>query len=231
MAVTKRHMVIDSGSTSSAAGTCSVPTGIHEKRCTVTSRADWFNSKMNVTTEQAKLTRTAPVARAPTCFSLIRLPFSITRRKPARGMSSINVAKCAISALHLGQFVHGRRRATSKDRHDNAQPHRHLGGGDHHDEEDNGLSPDVAQRAREGHEGQVDRVEHQLDAHEHDQRAAAGQQTEGADTEEQRGEDQVPGGGDVHASTSLWVRSRRANRTAPTTAMINRAAVASKAKR
>src|ERR1019366_10614172 len=144
MPVTKRHMAIDSGSTSSAAGTCSVPTVIHENRCTVTARADWCNSKMNVTTEQAKLTRTAPVARVPTCFSLIRLPFSITKRKPARGKSSINVAKWAISALHLGQFVHGRRRGSSKARHANAQPHRHLGGGDHHDEEDKGPSPQVA---------------------------------------------------------------------------------------
>ena len=33
----------------------------------------------------------------------------------------------------------------------------------------------------EAHEGQVDGVEHQLDAHEHDQRVTAGQQTDGAE--------------------------------------------------
>jgi hypothetical protein len=38
--VTKRHIVIDRGSTSSAAGTCNDPTLIHEKRLTVTSRVE-----------------------------------------------------------------------------------------------------------------------------------------------------------------------------------------------
>ena len=44
----------------------------------------------------------------------------------------------------------------------------------------------VAALAREGEEGQVRRVEHQLDAHEHHQRVAAHQHAEHAQAEERR---------------------------------------------
>jgi hypothetical protein len=63
MPVTKRHMVIESGSINSAAGTRKVPTLIHEKRLTVTSRVEWLSNKKNSTTLSTKLTPTTPVAR------------------------------------------------------------------------------------------------------------------------------------------------------------------------
>ncbi len=62
MPVTKRHMVIESGSTSNAAGTCRVPTLIHVKSWTVTSRVCWCSRSTNEITEATKLSPTTPVA-------------------------------------------------------------------------------------------------------------------------------------------------------------------------
>ena len=54
---------------------------------------------------------------------------------------------------------------------------------------------DVVERSGEGHEGEVDGVEHQLDAHEHHQRVAPDQQADGADGEQDGAEHEVPGVG------------------------------------
>jgi len=93
--------------------------------------------------------------------------------------------------------------------------------------------PDVAERAREGDEREVDRVEHQLDAHEHDEGASLGQKPEGPDTKEHGGENEGTRRRERSyvdlLGSATW--SRRANITAPTTAIISSAAVASKAKR
>ena len=62
MPVTKRHIVIDSGSTSSAAGTCRVPTVIQAKRLTVTSRDEWCSKSTKLMTARTKLAATTPVA-------------------------------------------------------------------------------------------------------------------------------------------------------------------------
>src|SRR5487761_2353785 len=228
MPVTKRLMVIESGSTSNAADTCREPTLIQSKRLTVTSRLLSCKSSTKATRVLAKLSATAPLWP-----SLMWRPFKRTIRNPARGSRMISVATCAISALHLGELVDRGRRAAPEDRHHDAEPDRHLGGGDDHDEEHNRLTADVAQGPRKGHEREVHGVEHQLEAHEHDQGASAREQTKGPDPEEQRGEHEVPGGGDVHDETSSLEapRSRRASSTAPTTAITSSAAVASKAKR
>ena len=53
-----------------------------------------------------------------------------------------------------------------------------------------------------GDEGQVHRVEHELDAHEHDQRVAPDQQPDGTHREQNRGEHQVPGGCQFHQASS-----------------------------
>src|SRR5688500_11530464 len=58
---------------------------------------------------------------------------------------------------------------------------------------------DVVEHPRERDEGEGDGVEHQLDAHEHHERVAAHQQADGADAEQQRPQDQVPGRRDVQA--------------------------------
>src|SRR5205823_5056668 len=78
-----------------------------------------------------------------------------------------------------------RGRATgAEDRHDDREPDDDLGRGhDHHEERDD-LPVERAVDPGEGDERQVDRVEHQLDAHEHDDRVAADEHTGRADGEQ-----------------------------------------------
>ena len=83
-------------------------------------------------------------------------------------------------------------------------------------------------------------IELMLNTHVHDQVVAPHQQADGADGEHNGRQAEVPGSREAHADSSLWSESsgsawtvggRRANTTAPTTAITRRAAVASKAKR
>ena len=70
------------------------------------------------------------------------------------------------------------------------------------------LAADVVELRGEGDEGEVDGVEHQLDAHEHHQRVAPDQQPDGADGEQQRAEHQVPGRGDLQAAITCDLSAR-----------------------
>ena len=83
--------------------------------------------------------------------------------------------------------------AGAEDAHDDREADHDLGGGDHHDEERDDLAVEGAVDPAEGHEGQVDGVEHQLDAHEDQDRVAPQQHADRADAEQQRGEEQVVG--------------------------------------
>src|SRR4051794_6693084 len=78
------------------------------------------------------------------------------------------------------------------DRHDDGGPHHHLRGGHDHDEERHDLAGDGAAGAGGRDQREVHRVEHQLDAHEHDDRVAPDEDAHGADREEDRGQDEVP---------------------------------------
>ena len=90
-------------------------------------------------------------------------------------------------------------------------------------------------------EGEVDGVEHQLDAHEHHERVAPHQQADGAEREEQRGEHEVPGRRDLddrERSSVVSLAGRRparlgvrARTTAATTAITSSTEVISKANR
>ena len=86
----------------------------------------------------------------------------------------------------------------AEDGDDDAEAHHHLGRGHHQDEEHQHLPADVVQGAGERDEGEVGGVEHELDAHEHDQHVSAHQHAEGADGEEHGSERQVPGRVDGH---------------------------------
>src|SRR5205823_2058976 len=93
----------------------------------------------------------------------------------------------------------------------------------------------------EGDEGQVDRVQHQLDTHEHDEHIAADEETDRADPEQHGGQRQVPGTGDSHnfvaSSCSSRLRSPatrvglRTRMTAPITAITRSTEVISKGNR
>src|SRR5829696_8342688 len=114
---------------------------------------------------------------------------------------------------------------------DDRQPHRGLGRRDRHDEDHEAL-PGCAVELREGHERQVHGVEHQLDAHEDDDRVAAREHADDADGEEDRREEERLGDhGPPPGSVRPGASPRRASTTAPTIAASSNTLVSSKATR
>src|SRR5882757_473851 len=95
------------------------------------------------------------------------------------------------SVLQQVRVVDRGRASGPEDGHDDGQTHHHFGGSDHHHEERDDLPVEVAVTAGERDEGQVRGIEHQLDAHEHDDRVAPDQHPCRTDGEQQRAEVQV----------------------------------------
>src|SRR5690349_2678329 len=122
------------------------------------------------------------------------------RRREARRRSSGGT-----SVLEQVGVVDRRGAAGSEDRHDDREPDDDLGRGDDHHEEGHHLAVERAVDPRKGDQGEVDGVEHQLDAHEHDDRVAPHQDADGADGEQHRRQQQVV---------------RRAHRSLPSTASV-----------
>src|SRR5215471_1959864 len=150
---------------------------------------------------------------------LVRRPPSSSTAAPASGnTSSSHAARCTPTAgrgtsvgtvaaraatatrvfvtptplvLQQVRVVHRRGPAGTEDRHQDRQPDDHFRGGDHHHEERGHLAVHLAVHARETDERQVDRVQHELDAHEDDQRVAADEHPDRADHEEDHGERHV----------------------------------------
>ena len=116
----------------------------------------------------------------------------------------ISHVTCSIgrSALHDVEVVRHGARAPAEDGDDDAEADDHLGGRDHQYEEDEHLSADVVEHACEGHEGEVGRVEHQLDAHEHHEYVAPHEDPQRSDREEHHAEGEVPVAVDGHPATS-----------------------------
>src|SRR5260221_9364439 len=86
--------------------------------------------------------------------------------------------------LQQVRIVHRRGPAGPEDRGQDRQAHDDLRGGHHHHEEGDDLPVEVAVHPRERDEGQVDRVQHQLHAHEDDERVPADQDAHAADHEQ-----------------------------------------------
>jgi hypothetical protein len=78
-----------------------------------------------------------------------------------------------------------------------ASPHRGFGGGHRHHEEDDQLTGVVVPLARIGDQRQVAGVEHQLDREEDADAVAPGQRADGADAEQHRRQQEIPGDGDA----------------------------------
>src|SRR3990170_2118557 len=106
--------------------------------------------------------------------------------QPSAGQNGIVQAKSATEEIHVVQVDRG---AGAEDLHDDGQA-------DHNREEHGELPVHGRQVAAEGDEGQVHRVEHQLDGHEDDQRVAPHQDADYAQREEQGAQDEV--GGERH---------------------------------
>src|SRR2546421_5437105 len=97
---------------------------------------------------------------------------SAVERPAARTTSAItgsprpsNGLRLALPA-HQAEIVHGEAVAQPEDGDDDGQPHRNLGGRHRHHEEHDGLAVGCAQPVAERDEGDVRRVQHQLDRHE-----------------------------------------------------------------
>src|ERR1700729_3668209 len=103
------------------------------------------------------------------------------------------------SALERIQVVGHRGLAAAEVRHHDPQAHHDLGCGHHEHEEHDRLPADVVEHAGEGDEGEVGRVEHQLNAHQHDQDVAPHQEADGTDGEDDGGQAEVPGSREAHA--------------------------------
>src|SRR3954451_13926201 len=102
-------------------------------------------------------------------------------------VASVSTGWLLLQLQEVG-VVDGGRTTGAEDGHDDGQSDDHLGGRDDHDEQRDHLAVQAAVDAGEGDEGEVGRVEHQLDAHEHDDRVATQQDRGRADGEEDRRE-------------------------------------------
>src|SRR3954451_11535270 len=159
----------------------------------------------------------APDCRTPDAVSYTPRTGSSAATRAADGTASgaanREVTGAALSVLEQVGVVHGCRPPGAEDRHDDREPDDDLGRGDEHDEQRDDLTVEVALHPREGDEGQVRRVEHELDAHEHDDRVAPDEHGAGADGEEQRGQVQPPD--QAHRGPPARVRTEPAARSGP----------------
>src|SRR5699024_9556335 len=108
-----------------------------------------------------------------------------------RGTRDVSQLPRRLLVLEQVRVIERRRPAGPEDLHDDREPHDHLGCGDDHHEEGDDLSLDVSVHPGERYERQVAGVEHELHAHEDDDRVAAHEDADRADGEQQRRKDDV----------------------------------------
>ena len=137
---------------------------------------------------------------------------------------SSTAAVFKLSSLHLVEVVNAELLLQAVHGDCDRQPDGRLGGRQREDEEDENLATARADGAviGEGHQRDIDRVEHQLDAHDDQDDVASRQNSPGADEEQHHGEYQVLMQG-RHQCVS-----RLASRTAPTTATSSTSETSSK---
>src|SRR6266496_3090154 len=213
--VISRTKLIDSGSMRSPMSTWRLPTGIQSNTCRFWTRCPSANPvlEMNRATPYTKdATTVAQPSRWP--HALVAFPPSSSTAAPSSGKAISSQAPPAApdaswtcwatvnvddtdypSVLQQVGVVHRGRPAGTEDRHDDREPDDHLGRGHHHHEEGHDLPVERTVDPREGDQRQVDRVEHQLDAHEHDDRVAPDQHADRADGEQQGRQQEVDGWG------------------------------------
>ncbi len=98
----------------------------------------------------------------------------------------------------------------AEDGDDDGQAYGGFSRGHHHDEEDEDLPADLMPLVREGDEGQVDGVEHQLDRHEDGDDVALDEEGGNAEREEDGAEHEIVGDRDNHVRTPFApARQRR----------------------
>src|SRR5690242_7664118 len=187
--------LIDSGSIRSPKSTCRLPTGIQSNTCRFCTR--WsagrpVEEKNRITPYTKDATTVAQPSRWPQASDA--LPPSRRTAAPISGNATSSQAPPAAplaswtpwaswkvddtdypSVLQQVGVVHGGRPAGTENRHDDRESDDHLGRGHHHHEEGHDLAVQRTVDPRERDQRQVHRVQHQLDAHEHDDRVAPDQ--------------------------------------------------------
>src|SRR5215469_7968759 len=202
---------IDNWSTSRFMFTWKPATGIQEYRCTSWLR--WLSPsrlKNAITPYTNAATGIATPSRCPQ-RSVRRPPVSSTAAPNSGKTSSshdsfsapVAATVCNVvipSVLQQVRVVHRRGPAGPEDRHQDREADHDLRGGHHHHEERDDLAVQVPVHARERHERQVARVQHQLDAHEHHDGVAPHEHADAADHEQDHGQGHVVDG--AHESAS-----------------------------
>src|SRR5512140_2528671 len=180
-----------------------------------------------VFTVHKKASSTLPMATAFTKVFDARRPARPFTRKPASGSVGISQRCCIGSVLQVAHFIDFQRRAILEHRQDDRQADRGLSRRHHHHKEGVDMAIRLPQLIGEGDKAQVDRVQHQLDRHEHGDDVAAEYEAGHAQPKQNGAEDQIPrqrnGGG--HSI------SFRASTTAPRMAISTSTEVASNGNR
>src|SRR5687768_16000502 len=182
--------------------TCKPPEGSHVKIVVTCARCSSgrLRSAMNMTTDTRNASAMRVLARYPDFGSPIRRPTHRSTPAPRSGSSGTShsrssasrelmrsppIGACASALQHLEVVGRGAAPA-AEDGDDDGETHGNFRGGHHEREEHDHLTGDVVEHPGERDEGEVDRVQHELDAHEHHEHVATNEQPDGANCEEQR---------------------------------------------
>src|SRR6266496_2435667 len=171
-------MTIDSGSTRNRTATRNAPTATQSKTWTwmTRSEAGLVTRSIRSPTDTAKAAATSAEANHPGALPRHLRPVSSSTAAPRRGRAGTSAASLtAASPSEQPGVVHVRGPGLAVEGHDDGEPHHHLRRRHHHREEGDDLSGQVPLLAGEGNQGQVDRVQLELDGHEDDQSIAADQ--------------------------------------------------------
>src|SRR2546421_11855147 len=166
----------------------------------VTLRSTTFSLAIHWAATMSESRKLTPTAPTPTQSPLLGsfLPKNRMTTNDSAGMRGMSQAFSAMdfrSALHEVDLVEVDADPVPVDEQHDGEADSDFGGGDGDDEEGEDLTGDVAELGREGDEVEVHGVEHKLDAHEHEDAVAPGQDPVDADTEQEGGQEQELGDG------------------------------------
>src|SRR5690242_3397274 len=188
MPVTTRIMSPASGSTRSANGICRSPDGIQLNTvCCVPPAC----MPRNARTETANDAIIARQAMPPETAFGRRRPRDRLIRKPTKGSSGISNNIGARLPLQHRERVRAQRLAMAEERDHERQTDRGFGGRDAHHEKRDDLAVDGPQIAPHRDEGDVHRVQHDLDRQQDRDQVLAQEHAGGADRKQDARQDQV----------------------------------------
>src|SRR6185437_7570958 len=200
--VTTSSITAESGSESRPNGTWKVPAVIHVHSVTSLTRCAGATPSIEMRSATARpnpISTTPQPIRAMTASGSAR-PNRPSATNPTSGASRMNGVRFNILALQGVQLIHINVGAAAEDRDDDGKPNHDLRGGDRQRQKDEDPPLRRVEEVREGHEREIDGVEHQFNGHEHNQRILAHEHAERADGEQDSADCQK--GGEWHRVTS-----------------------------